>query len=274
MQKIVLGVTGSISAYKAAELVRLMVKRDWDVRVVMTEGATKFVTPLTFQTLSRNKVVTDMFEPVADWKPEHIDLATWADAFVVAPCTANVIAKLANGLADDTLTAAALAFGPKLVIAPAMNDKMYAHPALQHNLGTLCSFPNVTVLPCAEGFLACGTTGTGRMLEPEEIFLAAERLMTEQTMTGQHVLITAGPTQEKLDPVRFISNYSTGKMGIALAEEAALRGAEVTLVLGPTALRPRKLPNLHIVDVTSALEMCDAAVQAFPKANIAILCAG
>ena len=171
MPKVVLGVTGSISAYKAAELVRLMVKRDWNVRVVMTEGATKFVTPLTFQTLSRNKVVTDMFAPVADWKPEHIDLATWADAFVVAPCTANVIAKLANGLADDTLTASALAFGPKLVIAPAMNDAMFANPATQANLATLAS-RGATIVSPGEGELACGTSGRGRLADLEAICAA------------------------------------------------------------------------------------------------------
>ena len=176
MPNVVLGVTGSISAYKAAELVRLMVKRGWDVRVVMTEGATKFVTPLTFQTLSRNKVVTDMFEPVADWKPEHIDLATWADAFIVAPCTANVIAKLANGLADDTLTAAALAFGTKLVIAPAMNDAMFMNPATQANLATLASRGTSIVSP-GEGELACGTSGRGRLAELETICAAVSAEM-------------------------------------------------------------------------------------------------
>ena len=176
MPKVVLGVTGSISAYKAAELVRLMVKREWNVRVVMTEGATKFVTPLTFQTLSRNKVVTDMFAPVADWKPEHIDLATWADAFVVAPCTANVIAKLANGLADDTLTAAALAFGPKLVIAPAMNEAMFSNPATQANLVTLAS-RGATIVSPGEGELACGTSGCGRLAELESICAAIEAQM-------------------------------------------------------------------------------------------------
>ncbi len=171
MPNIVLGVTGSIAAYKAAELVRLMQKEGWDVRVAMTEGATKFVTPLTFQTLSRNKVVTDMFEPVADWKPEHIDLATWADAFVVAPCTANVIAKLANGIADDTLAAAALAFGPKVVVAPAMNDAMFANPATQANLATLAARGAILVSP-GEGELACGTSGRGRLADLSDILAA------------------------------------------------------------------------------------------------------
>lgn len=171
MPNIVLGVTGSIAAYKAAELVRLMQKEGWDVRVAMTAAATKFVAPLTFQTLSRNKVVTDMFEPVADWKPEHIDLATWADAFVIAPCTANVAAKLANGIADDTLTAAALAFGPKVVVSPAMNDAMFANPATQANLATLTS-RGATVVTPGEGELACGTSGRGRLADLPDILAA------------------------------------------------------------------------------------------------------
>ena len=171
MPNIVLGVTGSISAYKAAELVRLMQKEGWDVRVAMTEGATKFVTPLTFQTLSRNAVATDMFRPVAEWKPEHIDLATWADAFVIAPCTANVAAKLAHGLADDTLTAAALAFGPKLVVAPAMNDAMFANPATQANLATLAA-RGATIVAPGEGELACGTSGKGRLADLPAILSA------------------------------------------------------------------------------------------------------
>ena len=172
MPNIVLGVTGSIAAYKAAELARMMVKREWDVRVVMTAAATKFVTPLTFQTLSRNAVATDMFAPVADWKPEHIDLATSADAFVVAPCTANVIAKLAHGLADDTLTAAALAFGPKgLVVAPAMNDAMFANPATQENLATLAG-RGATIVTPAEGELACGTSGRGRLADLADVLAA------------------------------------------------------------------------------------------------------
>ena len=168
---VVLGVTGSIAAYKAAELVRLMVRRDWNVRVVMTASAVQFVTPLTFQTLSRNKVVTDMFEPVADWKPEHIDLASSADAFVIAPCTANVLAKLAHDLADDSLTAAALAFGPKVVIAPAMNDAMFAHPATQANLATLVARGASIVAP-GEGALACGTAGKGRLADLDDVIAA------------------------------------------------------------------------------------------------------
>ena len=176
MPTVVLGVTGSIAAYKAAELVRLMVKKRWNVRVVMTAAATKFVTPLTFQTLSRNAVATDMFEPVADWKPEHIDLATSADAFVIAPCTANVAAKLAHGLADDTLTATALAFGPELVIAPAMNDAMFANPATQENLAALVA-RGATVVTPGEGELACGTSGRGRLADLPDILAAVAAQM-------------------------------------------------------------------------------------------------
>ncbi len=171
MPNIVLGVTGSISAYKAAELVRLMQKEGWDVRVVMTAAATRFVTPLTFQTLSRHMVVTDMFEPGADWKPQHIDLANSADVFVVAPATGNVIAKLANGIADDTLTAAALAYGPKVVVAPAMNDAMFANPATQANLATLAS-RGATIVTPGSGELACGTSGKGRLADLPDILAA------------------------------------------------------------------------------------------------------
>ena len=270
---IVVGISGGIAAYKTPLLIRLLRKAGAEVKVTTTANALQFVTDLTLQTLSGNKVYSDVFAPTNDHSTEHISLPDWADLMIVAPATANVIGKMANGIADDALTTTFLAMQCPVLIAPAMNDKMYAHPALQHNLETLCSFPHVTVLPCADGFLACGTTGTGRMLEPEEIFTAAEKQLTEPTLAGKHVLVTAGPTQEKIDPVRYISNYSSGKMGIALAEEAALRGADVTLVLGPTVVRPKNMPNLHIVDVVSALDMHDAALAAFPEADLAILCA-
>ena len=176
MPNLVLGVTGSIAAYKAAELVRLMQKEGWDVRVAMTAAATKFVTPLTFQTLSRNKVVTDMFEPVADWKPEHIDLATWADAFVVAPCTANVLAKIANGIADDLLTATALATKAPILLAPAMNSGMWENPATQANVATVTA-RGIGMVQADVGELACGTTGPGRMAEPAAIFAAIKETL-------------------------------------------------------------------------------------------------
>ena len=270
---IVVGISGGIAAYKTPLLIRLLRQAGAEVKVTTTANALQFVTDLTLQTLSGNKVYSDVFAPTNDHSTEHISLPDWADLMIVAPATANIIGKMANGIADDALSTTFLAMQCPVIVAPAMNDNMYAHPALQHNLETLSSFPNVTVLPCAEGFLACGTTGTGRMLEPEEIFAAAEKRLTEQTLAGKRVLVTAGPTQEKLDPVRFISNYSSGKMGIALAEEAARRGADVTLVLGPTAIRPKALQNLHIKDVVSALEMHDAALSCFAEADLTILCA-
>lgn len=270
---IVVGISGGIAAYKTPLLIRMLRAAGAEVKVTTTPNALHFVTDLTLQTLSGNKVYSDVFAPTNDHSTEHISLPDWADLMIIAPATANVIGKMANGIADDALTTTFLAMTCPVLVAPAMNEKMYAHPALQHNLQTLDSFPHVTVLPCDEGFLACGTTGKGRMQEPEQIFLSAQHLMTEQTLAGRRVLITAGPTQEKIDPVRFISNYSSGKMGIALAEEAALRGAEVTLILGPTTLRPRALPRLRVINIVSAMQMYDAAVQLFPDADIAILCA-
>lgn len=270
---IVVGISGGIAAYKTPLLIRLLRQAGAEVKVTVTRNALQFVTDLTLQTLSGNKVYSDVFAPVNDHSTEHISLPDWADLMIVAPATANVIGKMANGIADDALTTTFLAMLKPVLIAPAMNDKMYAHPALQHNLQTLCTFPHVTVMPCAEGFLACGTTGTGRMQEPEAIFAEAERLLTEPILAGRRMLITAGPTQEPIDPVRYISNYSSGKMGIALAEEAARMGADVTLVLGPTALKPQPLPNLHVINVVTALQMHDAAIEAFPNADTAILCA-
>ena len=270
---IVVGISGGIAAYKTPLLIRLLRQAGAEVKVTVTRNALQFVTDLTLQTLSGNKVYSDVFAPVNDHSTEHISLPDWADLMIVAPATANVIGKMANGIADDALTTTFLAMLKPVLIAPAMNDKMYAHPALQHNLQTLCTFPHVTVMPCAEGFLACGTTGTGRMQEPEAIFAEAERLLTEPVLAGRRMLITAGPTQEPIDPVRYISNYSSGKMGIALAEEAARMGADVTLVLGPTAIKPQPLPNLHVINVVTALQMHDAAVGAFPDADTAILCA-
>ncbi len=270
---VVVGVSGGIAAYKTPLLIRLLRTAGAEVKVAATRNALEFVTELTLQTLSGNKVYSDVFAPTNDHSTEHVSLPDWADMMIIAPATANVLGKMANGIADDALTTTFLAMACPVLIAPAMNEKMYAHPALQRNLLTLNEMAHVTVLPCAEGFLACGATGTGRMLEPEEIFAAAEKQLTEQSLQGRRVLITAGPTQEKIDPVRFISNYSSGKMGIALAEEAALRGAEVTLVLGPTAMRPPHLPNLRVVDVVTAIDMHDAAMKTFPEADIIILCA-
>lgn len=271
---IVVGISGGIAAYKTPLLIRLLRQAGADVKVTTTRNGLQFVTELTLQTLSGNKVYTDVFAPTNDHSTEHISLPDWADLMIVAPATANVIGKMAAGIADDALTTTFLAMQKPVLIAPAMNDKMYAHPALQRNLQTLASFPNCSVLPCAEGFLACGTTGTGRMQEPDRIFASAQEILSHgSNLSNRRLLITAGPTREAIDPVRYISNHSSGKMGIALAKEAALQGADITLILGPTALRPRPLPNLHVIDVTTALEMHDAAVKAFPEADAAILCA-
>ncbi len=272
---IVVGISGGIAAYKIPELIRLLKKAGAEVKVTTTKNALEFVTPLVLETLSNNRVYSDVFAPVNEHSTEHISLPDWADLMVVAPATANIIGKMANGIADDALSTTFLAMQKPVVIAPAMNDKMLAHPALQRNLATLASYPNCTVLPTDDGFLACGTTGKGRMLEPAMIAAALDAALAEKTLLGKRVLITGGPTREKIDPVRYISNFSTGKMSIALAEECAKRGAEVTLVLGSSTLRPAVAPNmaLQVVHVEAAEEMKEAALQAFPTADIAILCA-
>ncbi len=274
---ILLGISGGIAAYKSVELIRLLRKQGADVRVVTTQNALEFVTPLTLQTLSNNSVYSDVFAPHNEHETEHIALPDWADIFIVAPATANVIGKMANGIADDALTTTFLAMHKPILIAPAMNDKMYAHPAVQHNINILQSWGHVTVLDTEEGLLACGTTGRGRMLPIEEIMHEADALLEEKTLVGKKVLITAGPTQEKLDPVRFISNYSTGKMGYALAEICAKKGAQVTLISGPTNLTTPFTTRLHVenslIQVTSAEEMYDVMMAHFSEADIAILCA-
>lgn len=272
---ILIGISGGIAAYKIPELIRLFKKAGAEVKVTTTSHALEFVTPLVLETLSQNKVYTDVFATGNDHTTEHISLPDWADLMVVAPATANIIGKMACGIADDALSTTFIAMQKPVVVAPAMNDKMLSHPAVERNLHTIADYPNCSVLPTAEGFLACGTSGKGRMLEPEAIFEAAKDVLTSKSLSGKRVMITAGPTQEKLDPVRFVSNYSTGKMGIALAEEAARRGAEVSIILGPTSIRPELNPihPIHVVDVCSAMEMYDAAKAAFSKADIAILCA-
>jgi len=272
---IVVGISGGIAAYKIPELIRLLKKAGAEVKVTTTKNALEFVTPLVLETLSNNKVYTDVFAPHNDHSTEHISLPDWADMMIVAPATANIIGKMACGIADDALSTTFLAMQKPVLIAPAMNDKMLSHPAVQRNLATIAAYPNCTVLDTAEGFLACGTTGKGRMLEPEAIYMAAESLMAEGLLAGKKVVLTAGPTREKIDPVRFISNYSTGKMGIALAEECARQGAEVTLVLGPVSIRPRQIADnpIRVVDVESACEMLTAAETSFREADIAILCA-
>ncbi len=277
---ILLGITGGIAAYKIPELIRLLLKQGADVHVVTTKNALQFVTPLTLETLSNHQVYSDVFATHNEHNTEHISLPDWADLMIIAPCTANVIGKMANGIADDALTTTFLAMQKPVLIAPAMNDKMYTHPAVQNNLATLQGFENVTVLDCAEGQLACGTTGKGRMQEITHILAEADGILEEKTLQGKHILITAGPTQEKIDPVRFISNYSTGKMGYALADICIKKGATVTLITGPTALNYQlstlnktSSAQLSTIPVTSAEQMYEAAVEHFAEADIAILCA-
>jgi len=257
---IVLGVTGGIACYKAVELVRLLVKADYRVQVIMTRGAVEFVTPLTFQTLSGNPVATETFNLTQESEIGHINLADAADIFVVAPATANVIGKVANGIADDLLTTVLMATQAPVLIAPAMNIHMYENPILQENLRKLRRVGYHLMEP-ADGFLACGYEGKGRLPDPEKIVEAIESLLKKKDLIGEKLLITAGPNREPLDPVRYLSNRSSGKMGYALARAAMRRGAEVTLVSGPTALEPPA--GARVIAVTTAAEMRDAVLREF-----------
>lgn len=267
-KNIVLGVTGSIASYKAAELTSLLVKRGFSVHVVMTAAATSFIAPLTFQTLSGNPVHVDMFSPPKDWNVEHIGLAQMADLLLIAPATANFIGKIAAGIADDLLSATVLATKAPVVIAPAMNVGMYENKIFQRNMKLLREYGYYFVEP-EEGRLACGTAGKGRLADLEKIIKVVENLIfREQDLSGKKVLVTAGPTREPLDPVRFLSNYSSGKMGYALAEEARERGAEVVLVSGPTGLSPP--PGVKVDFVETAQEMFEAVLNYFPEVDVVV----
>ena len=269
---IILGVTGSIAAYKAASLVRLLVKEGAEVKVVMTPLAKEFITPLTMATLSKNPILVDFYNPEnGDWH-SHVALGLWADLYLIAPASANTIGKMAAGIADNLLLTTYLSAKCPVVVAPAMDLDMYRHPATQRNLEVLRSYGNMIVEP-ESGELASGLVGKGRMEEPERIAeFVKEYFQGRQDLQGKKVLVTAGPTYEKIDPVRFIGNYSSGKMGFALAEELAGRGAEVVLVAGPVDLSVRH-PAIRRLDVESAAEMRDAAVAEFPKCDAAILSA-
>lgn len=273
---ILVGISGGIAAYKIPELIRSLVKAGAEVRVATTKHALEFVTELTLQTLSGGRVYSDVFAAINEHATEHISLPDWCDAMIVAPATANVLCKTAAGIADDALTTtlcSCVARKP-IVVAPAMNDKMWENPAVQQAIQTIRSWENLTVLEPEEGLLACGTCGKGRMPEIELLQEALEYALTPKSMTGKKVLITAGGTQEKIDPVRFISNYSTGKMGIALAHACARRGADVTLVCGAVSvpvLNP--LNRIHRIDALSAQEMYEACIAAWPTQDSAILCA-
>ena len=265
---IVLGVTGGIACFKAAALASMLKKQHADVQVIMTENATQFVTPLTFEQLTGNKALVDTFDRSFVHSVEHVAVADRADFVLIAPATANVIAKLAHGIADDMLTTTVLACRCPKAIAPAMNTGMYENPVTQDNIETLRHYGWEIVEP-AEGHLACGAEGKGRLPEPEDLLeVALFALAHEKDFAGRRVLVTAGPTQEALDPVRYLSNRSTGRMGYAIAAAAARRGAEVTLVSGPTALK--KPAYVRTVDVVCAQEMFDAVMRFAPDADIII----
>jgi phosphopantothenoylcysteine decarboxylase / phosphopantothenate---cysteine ligase len=264
---IVLGVTGGIAAYKAAEIVRLLVKDGATVRVIMTKNAQEFITPLTLQTLSGNPVSTETFSLTQESEIGHIRLADSADLIVIAPATANVIAKLAYGLADDLLTTVLLAATAPVLVAPAMNVHMYAHPLVQENMRKLASLGYGFVEP-TEGFLACGYEGKGRLADPEDIIEEVRATLSKKDLRGERIIVTAGPNAEPIDPVRFITNRSTGKMGFAMARVAWRRGAEVTLVSGPTALPPPR--GVCFCPVHTAREMRQAVLAHYPQATMVI----
>ena len=265
---IVLGVTGGIACFKAAALASLLVKQHANVQVIMTENATKFVTPLTFEQLTGQKALTDTFDRNFQHSVEHIAVADRADLVLIAPATANIIAKLAHGLADDMLTTTVLACDCPKAIAPAMNTRMYENPVTQDNLAALRRYGWEVAEP-ASGHLACGAEGKGRLPEPEQLLeLCLHAVAREKDLRGKRVLVTAGPTREALDPVRYLTNRSSGRMGYAIAKAAARRGAEVTLVSGPTAL-PRP-GYMEIVDVESAREMYEAVTSRAPDMDIII----
>lgn len=268
-KKIVLGVTGGIAVYKAVDLVSRLRKQGAEVRVVMTDHAKEFVTPLTFKEISGNKVAVSIWESNQEFNVEHIALANWADVFIVAPATANIIAKMACGIADDLLSTTLLAAQAPIIVCPAMNTGMYNHPATQENLGKLQS-RGVTIMPPAVGMLACGVSGPGRLPEPQQIveFVKDFFAKREGDLRGLKVLVTAAGTREPIDPVRFVGNRSSGKMGYAIAQIAAERGADVLLVTGPSALPIP--PNVAYQKVETTGEMLAACLEAYDKADIVI----
>jgi phosphopantothenoylcysteine decarboxylase/phosphopantothenate--cysteine ligase len=269
-KKILLCVSGGIAVYKAAALTSKLTQEGAKVKVMMTESAMKFVTPLTFQALSRNEVYTDTFDEKNPEVIAHIDLADWPDLIIIAPATANLIGKLANGIADDMISTTLLASTAPVWIAPAMNVHMYEHPAVQRNMKTLESFGYHFIEP-GEGYLACGYVGKGRLEEPERIVEKTKAFFSkvkELPLKGKKVLITAGPTREKIDPIRYITNRSTGKMGYAIAEEAVKLGAEVTLVSGPVQIQAPS--NVTLIKVESAEEMYNAVMSHFDHQHLVI----
>lgn len=269
---IVLGITGSIAAYKAASLARLLIKAGAEVQIVITPAGKEFITPVTLSALTGKPVVSEFFTANDGTWHSHVDLGQWADLMLIAPATASTLGKMANGVADNMLITTYMSMKAPVMIAPAMDLDMFAHPATTRNLEVLRSYGNIIIEPAA-GELASHLIGKGRMEEPEKILSTVEDFFNQQeTLSKKKILITAGPTYEKIDPVRFIGNYSSGKMGFALAEECARRGAEVVLVAGPVSLKVNH-PNIKRIDVESAEEMYNASVKEFPGMDAAILCA-
>lgn len=266
-KNILIGVSGGIAIYKTLDLISKLKKLGANVKVIMTDSATKFVKPITFQTMSENIVHTEMFNQLSNMDVEHISLAKWADLFLVAPATANVIAKFAAGIADDMLTTVMLAKTSEVLIAPAMNTKMLENPATQINIETLIQ-RGFNIMCTGSGRLACGDVGEGKMAEPDEIIKEIEFLFTEKDLVGKKVLITSGPTMEPLDPVRYITNHSSGKMGYAIARNAHNRGAEVTLISGPTNLEPPKVNKF--IPVRTTLEMFEAVGEYFEDTDLLV----
>ena len=266
-KKILLGISGGIAAYKSLLLIRLFVKNNYEVKVVVTKNALEFVTPLSIETLSKNKVYKDVFESTGEYSTDHISLTDECDTFVVAPATANVIGKFANGIADDALSTSFLAFNKPVLIAPAMNSKMYEHKSVQENMQKLKN-QGVEFIEPNSGELACGYDGKGRMSEPEEIFQKTESMLKGEntSLVGKKIMITAGPTYESIDPVRFIGNYSSGKMGYAIADEFAKKGAEVILISGPVAIESPA--GVYRKNITSAEQMFHECVRLMPEMDV------
>ena len=270
-KKIVLGITGSIAAYKACLIIRGLIKRGAEVQVVITPAGKEFITPITLSALTSKPVVSEFFSQRDGTWHSHVNLGLWADLMLIAPATASTIGKMANGIADNMLITTYLSMKAPVMVAPAMDLDMFAHPSTQQNLDTLRQRGNIVIEP-QSGELASHLVGKGRMEEPEEIIRQVEDFFTEKDLMGMRVMLTAGPTYEKIDPVRFIGNYSSGKMGYALAEECARRGATVELISGPVQLKPRH-PNIHLTKVESAKEMFEAATRTYPTCQAGILCA-
>ncbi len=267
-KNVVLAVTGSIAAYKAADIANALVKKGCSVNVIMTKNAENFINPITFEELTKNKCITDTFDRNFEYNVAHISLAAKADVFIIAPASANVIGKIANGIADDMLTTTIMAAKCPKIISPAMNTNMYENPIVQDNLKKLESYGYI-IIPPAEGRLACGTTGKGKFPDKEMILDYIEKSLSEkQDLKGKKLLVTAGPTQESIDPVRYITNHSSGKMGWAIAKAAMLRGADVTLVSGPVSLAP--LSFVKTVNVISARDMFEAVTALAPESDIII----